>query len=132
LVHGVSIKPGKPTILAKAGEKPVMGLPGHPASALIIFHLFVAPLIKRLQGQRLVDYDQRIIARISRNIASAVGRSDYIRVKLEEREDGLWASPVFGKSGLISTLVKSDGMVEISANKEGILEGEIVHVHLFQ
>lgn len=132
LVHGVSIKPGKPTILAKAGEKPVVGLPGHPASALIIFHLFVAPLIKRLQGQSLAEYDQRILARISRNIASAVGRSDYIRVKLEEREDGLWASPVFGKSGLISTLVKSDGMVEISASKEGILEGEIVHVHLFQ
>ncbi|KQL48597.1 molybdenum cofactor biosynthesis protein [Brevibacillus choshinensis] len=132
LVHGVSIKPGKPTILAKAGNKPVVGLPGHPASALIIFHLFVAPLIKRLQGQELAQYDQRILARISRNIASAVGRSDYIRVKLEEREGGLWAVPVFGKSGLISTLVKSDGMVEISANKEGILEGEIVHVHLFQ
>jgi molybdopterin molybdotransferase len=61
-----------------------------------------------------------------------VGRSDYIRVKLEEREDGVWAVPVFGKSGLISTLVKSDGMVEISANKEGILEGEAVYVHLFQ
>ncbi|MDR7318436.1 gephyrin-like molybdotransferase Glp [Brevibacillus nitrificans] len=132
LVHGVSIKPGKPTIIAKAGAKPVMGLPGHPASALIIFHLFVAPLIKRLQGQKPADYDRRISARISRNIASAVGRSDYIRVKLEEREDGLWAVPVFGKSGLISTLVKSDGMVEISANKEGILEGEAVYVHLFQ
>lgn len=132
LVHGVSIKPGKPTIIAKAGSKPVMGLPGHPASALIIFHLFVAPLLQRLQGQKPAPYDQRISARISRNIASAVGRSDYIRVKLEEREDGMWAVPVFGKSGLISTLVKSDGMVEISANKEGILEGELVHVHLFQ
>ncbi|MGG0935176.1 gephyrin-like molybdotransferase Glp [Brevibacillus centrosporus] len=132
LVHGVSIKPGKPTIIAKAGAKPVVGLPGHPASALIIFHLFVAPLIQRLQGQKPAAYVSRISARISRNIASAVGRSDYIRVKLEEREDGLWAVPVFGKSGLISTLVKSDGMVEISANKEGILEGEAVYVHLFQ
>lgn len=131
LVHGVSIKPGKPTILAKAGEKPVMGLPGHPASALIIFHLFVAPLLERLQGLSPTEVDRRIPARISRNIPSAVGRSDYIRVKLEKRSDGLWAVPVFGKSGLISTLVRSDGMVEIAENKEGILEGETVHVHLF-
>lgn len=132
LVHGVAIKPGKPTIVAKAGEKPVMGLPGHPASALIIFHLFVVPLLQKLQGQAPAQIDQRIRARISRNIPSAVGRSDYIRVKLEERVDGLWAVPVFGKSGLISTLVRSDGMVEIEANKEGIIEGDMVQVHLFQ
>ncbi|MGW9129226.1 molybdopterin molybdenumtransferase MoeA, partial [Paenibacillus chitinolyticus] len=104
----------------------------HPASALIIFHLFVVPLLQKLQGQAPAQIDQRIRARISRNIPSAVGRSDYIRVKLEERVDGLWAVPVFGKSGLISTLVRSDGMVEIEANKEGIIEGDMVQVHLFQ
>lgn len=131
LVHGVSIKPGKPTILAKAGEKPVMGLPGHPASALIIFHLFTAPLIARLEGLVPTELDRRIVARIARNIPSAVGRSDYVRVKLEKRGEEWWAHPVFGKSGLISTLVKSDGMVEIAAQKEGILEGEFVHVLLF-
>lgn len=131
LVHGVSIKPGKPTILAKAGEKPIMGLPGHPASALIIFHLFTAPLIARLEGLVPTELDRRIVARIARNIPSAVGRSDYVRVKLEKRGEEWWAHPVFGKSGLISTLVKSDGMVEIAAQKEGILEGEFVHVHLF-
>jgi len=131
LVHGVSIKPGKPTILAKAGEKPIMGLPGHPASALIIFHLFTAPLIARLEGLVPTELDRRIVARIARNIPSAVGRSDYVRVKLEKRGEEWWAHPVFGKSGLISTLVKSDGMVEITAQKEGILEGEFVHVHLF-
>lgn len=132
LVHGVSVKPGKPTILAKAGVKPIMGLPGHPASALIIFHLFAAPLIARLEGVLPSHLDKRIMARISRNIPSAVGRSDYVRVKLEKRGEEWWAQPVFGKSGLISTLVKSDGMVEIAANKEGIMEGEFVHVHLFQ
>jgi molybdopterin molybdotransferase len=131
LVHGVSIKPGKPTIIAKAGEKPVMGLPGHPASALIIFHLFAVPILERLSGINKEKTDMRVEARISRNIPSAVGRSDFIRVKLEERADGLWAVPVFGKSGLISTMVESDGMVEIAANKEGILEGEIVKVYLF-
>ncbi|MFM1651815.1 gephyrin-like molybdotransferase Glp [Brevibacillus sp. B_LB10_24] len=132
LVHGVSIKPGKPTIIAKAGTKPVMGLPGHPASALIVFHLFGIPILEKLSGTRTAKADLRLEARIARNVASAVGRSDYIRVKIEQRADGLWAEPVFGKSGLISTLVASDGMVEISANKEGILEGEIVKVQLFR
>ncbi|MCK9906339.1 molybdopterin molybdenumtransferase MoeA, partial [Frankia sp. Cpl3] len=115
LVHGVSIKPGKPTIIAKAGFKPVMGLPGHPASALIIFHLFAVPILQCLEGLKMEITDVRVEARISRNIASAVGRSDYIRVKLEDRDGELWAIPVFGKSGLISTLVDSDGMVEIIA-----------------
>ncbi|MGO0061341.1 molybdopterin molybdotransferase MoeA [Brevibacillus fluminis] len=131
LVHGVSIKPGKPTILAKANGKPVMGLPGHPASALIIFHLFAGPIIERLQGRKPEFTDKRLPAKLSRNVPSAVGRTDYVRVSLEEREDGLWAVPVFGKSGLITTLVDSDGMVEIPASKEGILEGEIVKVHMF-
>ncbi|HZG82200.1 MAG TPA: molybdopterin molybdenumtransferase MoeA, partial [Brevibacillus sp.] len=112
-------------------EKSIMGLPGHPASALIIFHLFTAPLIARLEGLVPTELDRRIVARIARNIPSAVGRSDYVRVKLEKRGEEWWAHPVFGKSGLISTLVKSDGMVEITAQKEGILEGEFVHVHLF-
>jgi molybdopterin molybdotransferase len=132
LVHGVSIKPGKPTIIAKAGAKPVMGLPGHPASALIVFHLFGIPILEKLSGERTVKTDLRLEARITRNVASAVGRSDYIRVKIEQRPDGLWAEPVFGKSGLISTLVASDGMVEIPANQEGIREGEIVKVQLFR
>ncbi len=131
LVHGVSTKPGKPTIIARAEQKPVIGLPGHPASAMIIFQLFAVPILERLSGMTNDARDLRLDAKISRNIASAVGRSDYIRVKLEEREDGLWAVPVFGKSGLISTLVESDGMVEIAANKEGILAGENVKVQLF-
>lgn len=132
LVHGVSIKPGKPTIIAKAGDRPVMGLPGHPASALIIFNLFAIPILEQIEGLQKEKADTRVDARISRNIPSAVGRSDYIRIKLEERQDGLWAVPVFGKSGLISTMVDSDGIVEIIANKEGVLEGETVKVTLFR
>lgn len=132
LVHGVATKPGKPTILSKAGEKPVMGLPGHPVSAMIMFQLFAVPILERLQGLRPAQTDLRLSAKIARNVPSAVGRTDYIRVKLEEREDGLWAVPVFGKSGLISTLVESEGIVEIAANKEGIVEGESVKVHLFK
>ncbi|USG64303.1 molybdopterin molybdotransferase MoeA [Brevibacillus ruminantium] len=130
LIHGVATKPGKPTILAKANGKPVMGLPGHPVSALIMFRLFALPLLDKLQGLRPCETDTRLSAKISRNVPSAVGRTDYIRVKLEERADGLWAVPVFGKSGLISTLVESEGIVEIGQNKEGIIEGEAVKVYM--
>lgn len=131
LVHGVATKPGKPTIIGKSQGKPVMGLPGHPVSALIMLDLLGVPILKQLQGESKDDFDKRFRARISRNVPSAVGRSDYIRVRLEEREDGLWAVPVFGKSGLVTTMVESDGIMEISANKEGILEGDHVKIKLF-
>lgn len=127
-VHGISIKPGKPTILAVAQGKPVIGLPGHPASAMIIFRLFGEKVIKQLQGERLERKPERIFARITKNIASAPGRSDYIRVRLVEKEGEWWADPIIGKSGLITTLVKSDGIVEIVSAKEGISQGEYVPV----
>lgn len=130
LVHGISVKPGKPTILAKAQGKPVMGLPGHPSSALMIFEEFGIPILHQLMGLSETTVDHKLRARISRNIPSAVGRTDYIRVRLEQRDDELWAVPVFGKSGLITTISQSDGLVEIAANKEGILEGDWVKVKL--
>jgi molybdopterin molybdotransferase len=129
-VHGISIKPGKPTILAVANGKPVIGLPGHPASAMIIFRLFGERILKKLSGQRIERKPDRIYAKITKNIPSAPGRSDYIRVKLVEIEGVWWAEPIIGKSGLITTLVKSDGIVEILSAKEGILQGEYVPVIL--
>lgn len=127
-VHGISIKPGKPTILAVANGKPVIGLPGHPASAMIIFNLFGERIIRQLQGETLVNRPERIYARILKNIPSAMGRSDYIRVRLFEQDGEWWAEPIIGKSGLITTLVKSDGIVEISSEKEGVSQGEYVPV----
>lgn len=127
-VHGISVKPGKPTILAMAGERPVIGLPGHPASAMIIFRLFGERILKRLQGEEITRKPDRIFARITKNIPSAPGRSDYIRVSLMEKEGEWWAEPIIGKSGLITTLVKSDGIVEIVSEKEGIAQGEYVPV----
>lgn len=127
-VHGISIKPGKPTILAVANGKPVIGLPGHPASAMIIFNLFGERIIRQLQGEMLVNRPERIYARILKNIPSAMGRSDYIRVRLFEQDGEWWAEPIIGKSGLITTLVKSDGIVEISSEKEGVSQGEYVPV----
>jgi molybdopterin molybdotransferase len=127
-IHGISIKPGKPTILALANEKPVMGLPGHPASAMIIFKLFGERLLKKLQGEKIDKKPDRIFARITKNIPSSPGRSDYIRVRLFEKNGEWWAEPIIGKSGLITTLVKSDGIVEIISEKEGISQGEHVPV----
>ncbi|WP_174734726.1 gephyrin-like molybdotransferase Glp [Mesobacillus harenae] len=129
-VHGISIKPGKPTILAVAGEKPVIGLPGHPASAMVIFKLFGEYILKALQGEKPEERPDRVIARITKNIPSAPGRSDYIRVRLEQRDGGWWAEPIIGKSGLITTLVKSSGIAEITSEKEGVSQGDCVPVIL--
>ncbi|MFL6555724.1 MAG: gephyrin-like molybdotransferase Glp, partial [Bacillus sp. (in: firmicutes)] len=127
-VHGISIKPGKPTILAMANGKPVIGLPGHPASAMIIFKLFGERILRKLKGESIERKPERIFAKITKNIPSSMGRSDYIRVRLFEKEGEWWAEPIIGKSGLITTLVKSDGIVEISSEKEGISQGDYVPV----
>lgn len=127
-VHGISIKPGKPTILALANDKPVIGLPGHPASAMIIFKLFGERILRKLKGEKMNKLPERIFARITKNIPSSPGRSDYIRVRLFENNGEWWAEPIIGKSGLITTLVKSDGIVEIVSEKEGISQGELVPV----
>lgn len=131
-IHGVSIKPGKPTILAIADEKPVIGLPGHPASAMIIFSLFGEKIIKRLSGESSRNKLDRVQVRLTKNVHSSMGRTDYIRVKLTEKDGEWWAEPIIGKSGLISTLVQSDGMLEIAAEKEGARQGELVPAILFR
>ncbi|UII55808.1 molybdopterin molybdotransferase MoeA [Cytobacillus spongiae] len=130
-VHGISVKPGKPTILSAANRKPIIGLPGHPASAMIIFHLFGKAILHRLSGLASTE-KQLSYAIVTKNIPSAPGRTDYVRVRLFEQEKQWFAEPIFGKSGLISTLVKSDGMIEISSQSEGVQKGEKVPVRLFQ
>ncbi|MBN1227808.1 MAG: molybdopterin molybdotransferase MoeA [Deltaproteobacteria bacterium] len=133
LAHGVSISPGKPTIIARRGNKTLWGLPGHPASAMIIFHVLVKYLLGKLTGLSTVDkFGGRYIeAEIGRNIDSKSGRDDYIRVKCSW-SDGKWvATPILGESGLISTMVEADGIIKIDMNTEGIYEGEIVKVLLF-
>ncbi|WP_342707796.1 molybdopterin molybdotransferase MoeA [Anaerobacillus alkalilacustris] len=130
-IHGVSIKPGKPTILAMAEEKPVIGLPGHPASAMIIFSLFAEKIIKKLSGEISRKRLDRVQVRLMKNIHSSMGRADYIRVKLLEVDGEWWADPIIGKSGLISTLVQSDGIVEIKSEYEGARKGELVSAIMF-
>ncbi len=130
LVHGVSISPGKPLIMVKVGPKSLWGLPGHAASAMITFQLFLKPLLtERLQGA-ISGAGPRVRARLNRNLSSTRGREDWVRVGLV-REDGEYrAVPILGPSGLISTLVKADGLVRIDYRVEGLEAGEEVEVHL--
>jgi molybdopterin molybdotransferase len=131
LVHGVSIRPGKPTILAVAGEAPVIGLPGNPVSALVIARLFVIPVIRRLLGERGPALPARLAARLSANIASEAGREDYIPVRLVVTPEGLAAEPVYGRSNLIFTLVRADGLIRIAPEVTGLPAGSAVEVTPF-
>ena len=134
IFHGISIAPGKPTIFAKACGKPILGLPGYPVSALVIFDLFAAPMIRRLGGES-ADIVQRfaktVRAKLKTNVASQIGREDYVRVTLNGDASQLVATPLPNKSGAIFTLVKADGMVRIDMNQDGLEQGEEVEVILF-
>jgi molybdopterin molybdotransferase len=133
LVHGISISPGKPTIIARTGSRAIFGLPGHTASAMVVAEVFLVPFLSRLSGDvhlqdRLHRYMQ---AELSRNIESSSGRDDYVRVTLRKKGDEWLAEPIFGKSGLISTLVQADGLVRIDRNTEGLYQGQKVEVMVF-
>jgi len=132
LVHGIAISPGKPTILAKVFGKALWGLPGHVVSSMIVFSRIVRPVLLHIGGLAApTAEDIRIPARLNRNVASAQGRTDFVRVRLLHRENEWRAEPILGKSGLINTMVKSDGVIEIGKNIEGLDEGARVEVILF-
>jgi molybdopterin molybdotransferase len=131
LVHGVSLKPGKPTILGVCDGKAVFGLPGNPVSCMVTYDLFVAPTLAHLSGATSTPR-RSVTVRLTRNIASATGREDYVQVRLERRADGgLDAVPVFGKSNLIFTLIRADGMLKIPLDAGGLNAGAQVEVVLF-
>ena len=127
LVHGVSVKPGKPTILAVCDGKAIFGLPGNPVSAMVIFDLFITPAIGLLLGAQKPP-QSTVAARLARNLASDSGREDYVQVRLEMREGELWAVPVLGKSNLIYTLVNAEGTIQIPLDANGLRAGEWVTV----
>lgn len=131
LVHGISIKPGKPTILAIADDIPLIGLPGNPVSALVVGTLILAPLIRRFLGLQRVLPAPQVAARLGVNVVSQAGREDYIPVRLQESEEGTIAEPVFGRSNLIFTLVRADGLIQIPPDSTGLSAGTDVLVTLF-
>lgn len=131
MVHGIAISPGKPAILARSGRRPVWGLPGHVTSAMIVFEAVVRPFLDRLCGCDTSRRPRRRVpARLTRNVASAQGRTDFVRVRLESTAEGLMATPVLGKSSLLNTMIQADGLITIAENTEGLDAGSPVSVYL--
>ena len=130
LVHGVNVRPGKPTILAVCDGKAMIGLPGNPVSALVIAGLFVVPLIRTLLGIQKTSLQSTVQASLTINLSSQAGREDWIPVQLVETSDGYDARPIFGRSNLIFTLARADGLVRIPASATGIEVGDEVDVYI--
>ncbi len=132
LVHGIAVRPGKPTIVGAVDGKPVFGLPGNPVSAMVVFDLVVRPAIFKIGGCAHPPEPPRVTARLSHNIASTTGREDWVPVKLEIRSGELWADPIFGESNLISILIRADGLARVPLDRHGLVAGETVEVRVFE
>lgn len=133
LVHGVSVAPGKPFIWVRCGRKHLLGLPGQVASCMVAFHLFVEPIIERLLGRGARSFTRfaHARARLDRNVAAAPGREVYLRVGVKSTEEGLVATPILGKSGVLRTLTRARGILRIPLGSEGLEAGTPVTVMLF-
>lgn len=129
-VHGIALKPGKPTILGYDQHSGTLfvGLPGHPVAAMVVFELLVGWLHKKLMHH---PDKYTLTACMETNFASAPGKTTCLLVKLLPASNGLVARPILGKSGLITTMTQADGYVLVDLNKEGLKAGEEVQVHLF-
>jgi molybdopterin molybdotransferase len=128
--HGLAIKPGKPTILGydEQTDTVLAGLPGHPVSALVVFRVLISWLAHQLFGQK---EPFPVPARIACNLDGSPGRTCFQPVALRPSDGGYLAEPVFGKSGMISTLTGADGYIIIDLNKEGLKKDEPVQVFLW-
>ena len=129
LFHGISLRPGKPTLAVAAGQGLAFGLPGHPVSAMVVFDLLVRPLLEE-GGYGEESPAPALEATLTRNLASAAGREDHVRVRLKRRGQEWLAEPVLGKAGLLSSMVKADGVVVIPLEAEGFNAGSRVMVRL--
>jgi molybdopterin molybdotransferase len=125
--HGLAIKPGKPTLLAHGNGIPIMGLPGNPRSALVVFRLIGMPLVRRVGGVTAEPRLGTVRARLSRNLPSAAGRLDIVQVRLNEEQ----AEPLFGPSALLSVLTAADGYLIVPEDANGLSDGEAVDVFLY-
>ncbi|MFU8772328.1 MAG: gephyrin-like molybdotransferase Glp [Anaerolineales bacterium] len=130
LVHGVNIRPGKPTILAVCDGKAVIGLSGNPVSGLVNAELFVVPVIAFLQGIQRSRPRPAVDAKLLLNLSSQAGREDWIPVLLHQEGDIYQAEPIFGKSNLIFSLARADGLLRIPPDATGLNAGEVVQVRL--
>jgi molybdopterin molybdotransferase len=128
LVHGIAVSPGKPTLLVKIGDKMAFGLPGHPVSAWVIAHLFVTRAVSALLGASMnptLSWDRAIV---QGNIPSAQGREDFIRSRVAGIGKEKTATPIFSKSGIISSLISANALIQIPLNSEGVYKGDEVDI----
>ena len=133
LAHGIAIRPGKPALFARRHGKAIVDLPGHPVSALIVAQVFLAPLLAYLQGAPLEPgpLGQRVAGRLAASMHSTIGLEEYVRVRLERNAAGEYAvHPVFGKSSMLSTMARADGLLVVPPQREGLSAGETVEVVL--
>jgi molybdopterin molybdotransferase len=132
LFHGIDIRPGKPTLFARAGAKPVVGLPGFPTSSLVVFDAFIRPMLWRLGGEADRDpWPARRAARLGAAHKSVAGREDYLRVRLVTRDGALWADPLPGGSATLSNVVRADALVCVPADRLEVAAGEFVEALLY-
>lgn len=124
LFHGIAMKPGKPTLAVRVGRQLIIGLPGHPVSALMVFHIVCASLLSSFRRQT-------VQGRLLQNIASQAGRDDFIPVRLIAHGNELTVQPLLGKSGLMNILAQADGYIHIEYEKQGLYNSEMVTVILF-
>ena len=129
LLHGIAIKPGKPTILGKTGNKPLIGLPGHPVAACFVAQLFVLPLLGRLMGRKREEYT--VTAELTESLGANHGREQINACHLNWEGGKLLASPIRSKSGLITQLAGADGYFIIERDCEGLPRGAQVQVYLY-
>ncbi|MBT9142171.1 MAG: Molybdopterin molybdenumtransferase [Dehalococcoidia bacterium] len=131
LIHGVAVRPGKPVILAVVAGKPVIGVPGYPVSAVVSLELFLKPLLYALQGQQEPKRSM-LQASFSRQFTSSLSAEEWIRVKVGCVEERYVATPLARGAGVVTSLVKADGIVRIPQQKEGLVAGESVAVELLR
>ena len=127
--HGLAIKPGKPTLLAASDGIPIIGLPGNPRSALVVFRLIGMPLVRRAGGWSAEHQPPSTPRRLSRDLPSAAGRLDVVQARLSGDEE---AEPIFGPSALLSVLTAADGYMIVPDDANGLSAGETVEVFLYR
>jgi molybdopterin molybdotransferase len=130
LAHGIAIKPGKPNIIARIQGKFVLGLPGHPVSSMISFSLIAQKILEGLMGCKTKPWQRRLTVQLTKPVVSS-GRKEYVRVALRRKGDKLLAEPILGKSSMLSTMVKADGLISIPLGCGGMESGQSVEVMLF-
>ena len=131
IVHGISVKPGKPTILGLSDKKPIIGLPGNPVSSIMIFINIVKPILDKLNNY-IGTITNQIDCKLTQDISSQTGREDYVQVSMKTHNQKILATPVFGKSNLINTLVNSDGFITIPPESGGLYKNSLVKVKTYE